>query len=29
VDEIDGLRARVPDRRVLMTLTESAKEYKA
>lgn len=29
VDEIDGLRARVPDRKVLMTLTESDREYKA
>jgi predicted dehydrogenase len=27
MDEIDGLRASVPDRRVLMTLTESRKEY--
>jgi predicted dehydrogenase len=27
VDEIEGLRVRVPDRKVLMTLTESAKEY--
>jgi predicted dehydrogenase len=28
MDEIDGLRANVPDRKVLMTLTESRKEYK-
>jgi predicted dehydrogenase len=28
MDELAGLRAKVPDRKVLMTLTESAKEYK-
>ncbi len=28
IDELAGLRARVPDRKVLMTLAESAKEYK-
>ena len=28
MDEIDGLKARVPDRKVLMTLADSAKEYK-
>ena len=28
MDELDGLRGRVPDRKVLMTLTDSAKEYK-
>jgi len=28
MDELAGLRARVADRKVLMTLTESAKEYK-
>jgi predicted dehydrogenase len=28
LDEIDGLRARVPDGKVLMTLAESRKEYK-
>ena len=28
VNELDGLRAKVPDRKVLMTLPESAKEYK-
>ena len=28
-DELDGLRGRVPNRKVLMTLAESAKEYKA
>ena len=26
-DELDGLRGRVPDRRVLMTLADTAKEY--
>jgi hypothetical protein len=28
LDELAGLRARVPDRRVLMPLAESAKEFK-
>jgi hypothetical protein len=28
MDELAGLRAKVPDKKVLMTLTESAKEYK-
>ena len=28
MDELAGLRARVPDRKVLMTLADSAKEYK-
>jgi predicted dehydrogenase len=28
MDEIAGLKAKVPDRKVLMTLTDSAKEYK-
>src|SRR6476646_6949751 len=28
MDELAGLRAKVPDRKVLMTLAESAKEYK-
>jgi len=28
LDELDGLRGRVPDRKVLMTLAESAKEYR-
>jgi hypothetical protein len=28
IDELAGLRARVPDRKVLMTLAESSKEYK-
>lgn len=28
VDEIEGLKAKVPERKVLMTLAESAKEYK-
>jgi hypothetical protein len=27
MDELDGLRGRVPDRRVLMTLADTAKEY--
>jgi len=29
MDEIDGLKRELPDRKVLMTLAESAKEYKA
>ena len=29
MDEIDGLRRKLPDRKVLVTLDESAKEYKA
>ena len=29
MDELDGLRGRLPDRNVLMTLADSAKEYKA
>jgi hypothetical protein len=28
MDELAGLKAKVPDRKVLMTLPESAKEYK-
>jgi predicted dehydrogenase len=28
LDELEGLRGRVPDRKVLMTLADSAKEYK-
>jgi hypothetical protein len=28
MDELAGLRAKVPDRKVLMTLAESAKEYR-
>ena len=28
MDELAGLRAKVPDRKVLMTLADSAKEYK-
>jgi hypothetical protein len=28
MDELAGLKAKVPDRKVLMTLSESAKEYK-
>jgi predicted dehydrogenase len=28
-DELDGLRGRVPNRKVMMTLAESAKEYKS
>ena len=28
MDELDGLRGSVPDRKVLMTLADSAKEYK-
>ena len=28
MDEIDGLKRNVPDKKVLMTLAESAKEYK-
>jgi hypothetical protein len=28
MDEIEGLRAKVPTRKVLMTLADSAKEYK-
>ncbi len=28
MDELAGLKAKVPDRKVLMTLAESAKEYK-
>ena len=28
LDEIEGLKAKIPPRRVLMTLAESAKEYK-
>ena len=27
-DEIEGLKAKVPERKVLMTLADSAKEYK-
>jgi hypothetical protein len=29
MDEIDGLRKNLPDRKVLVTLGESAKEYQA
>ena len=28
MDEIEGLKAKVPPKKVLMTLAESAKEYK-
>jgi hypothetical protein len=28
MDELGGLKTKVPDRKVLMTLAESAKEYK-
>jgi hypothetical protein len=28
IDEIDGLKRRIPDRKVLVTLAESAKEYR-
>ena len=28
MDELAGLKAKVPDRKILMTLAESAKEYK-